>query len=327
MPRETPEELRQLACWQEGILTSGQAQRGGLTGDTIRSRVRQGRWQRIHLGVYATFSGQPSRLAILWAAVLRAGEGAVLSYDTAAELYGLADQQSEPIHLTLPGGRRIARIPGTVLHLSERAGPARHPALAPPRTRLEETVLDLANSAANLDASYGWITQAVGRRLTTPRRLRAAMDERSRLRWRDELAEVLTADLAGIHSVLEYRYERDVERRHALPRGVRQARTKLRGRTEYRDVLYEEYAVAVELDGRTAHPGDTRWRDIRRDNAAATENVLTLRYGWLDVRQQPCLTAAEVTHVLRGRGYRGGQACSLACPVPPPPPLPPVALR
>jgi hypothetical protein len=73
-------------------------------------------------------------------------------------------------------------------------------------------------------------------------------------------------------------------------------------------VLYEQYAVAVELDGRAAHPGDLRWRDIRRDNAAAADGVITLRYGWLDVSQRPCLVAAQVTECSASAGTPAADA-------------------
>ena len=46
--------------------------------------MRSGRWQRLQRGVYATFSGEPTRQTALWAALLRAGPGAVLSHQTAA---------------------------------------------------------------------------------------------------------------------------------------------------------------------------------------------------------------------------------------------------
>jgi hypothetical protein len=85
--------------------------------------------------------------------------------------------------------------------------------------------------------------------------LRDAMAQRTRMRRRDDLATALVADWDGVHSSLEHRYLRDVERPHALPRGIRQARARRGRRTQYGDVLYDEYAVAVELDGRAAHPG------------------------------------------------------------------------
>ena len=85
-------------------------------------------------------------------------------------------------------------------------------------------MLDLVSVARTADDVYGWVTRAVGRRLTTEARLREAMELRGRLRWRRELAEALAADAAGVHSVLEHRYLRDVERPHRLPRAARQAR-------------------------------------------------------------------------------------------------------
>jgi hypothetical protein len=312
---DLPQELLELAHFQDGVLTTSQAIGGGLTNAILEHRVRRGSWQRLHTGVYAVFSGEPGRRAVLWAAVLRGGPGAMLSYHTAAELAELIDRPAPVIHLTVPADRRVDKFRGVIVHRSDRIDQARHPVMTPPRTRIEETVLDLAGSATTLDDAYGWVTRAIGRRLTTQERLRDAMALRTRMRWRNALAPALTADADGVHSVLEYRYVRGVERPHALPRGIRQARVRRSGRTQYRDVLYEEYDLAVELDGQAAHPGDTRWLDIRRDNAAAVDGVLTLRYGWLDVSQHPCLVAAQIVQVLRRNGYVGGRGCSPTCPV------------
>jgi hypothetical protein len=315
MTRDLPHQLSELAQCQAGVLTRAQAMRGGLTTGIIESLHASGRWQRLQFGVYATFSGPLPRQAVLWGAVLRAGPGALLSYQSAAELDHLIDEPADRIHLTIPLSRRVEPMPGILVHRSGRAGQARHPVLAPPRTRIEETVLDLAEVATNLDDVCGWVTRAVGRRLTTTSRLAAAMGQRERMRWRPELAELLSPDLAGVNSVLEYRYLRDVERPHGLPRGTRQARVQRGSRTEYRDVLYDDYGVVVELDGRVAHPDETRWRDDRRDNAATADGLATLRYGWLEVRQHPCLVAAEVARTLGRRGFRGARPCGPACPV------------
>jgi hypothetical protein len=308
-----PRELRELTEFQQGVLTRAQAIRGGLSEDTIRARLAQLRWQRLSTGVYFTSAGRPPRAAALWGAVLRAGPEAMLSHVTAAEVTGLTDEPGELIHLTVPIDRQVSTIPGVLVHRSRLAGMKLHPVLTPPQTRIEETVLDLAGTATRLDDAYGWITRALGRRLTTQDRLRTALEGRGRLRWRADLAEVLSPDRAGVHSVLEHRYGRDVERPHGLPRGTRQARIRRGRRTEYRDVLYEDYGVAIELDGREGHPGDSRWRDIYRDNAAAADGILTLRYGWLDVRQRPCQVAAQVSQALRSRGFPGARPCLPGC--------------
>jgi very-short-patch-repair endonuclease len=312
---DLPTVLARFWDEQGGVVARGQVLEAGLAKDLIYSRIRSGRWQRLHPGVYAMFSGEPSREARLWAAVLHAGAGAMLSHHTAAELWKLADDVNPLIHITVPGERRVSQRPGISVHLSARASAALHPARNPPRTRVEETVIDLWESARSLDDAVGWVTRALGRRLTTQDKLREAVEARMRVRRRRQLSELLSPDAAGIHSVLEYRYVRDVERPHGLDGAKRQARSRRDGRNEYRDQLYAEYSTAVELDGRIAHPGDTRWRDIRRDNAAAASGITTLRYGWSEITTTPCLVAAEIAEVLRAQGHRRAHPCSPGCPV------------
>jgi hypothetical protein len=247
--------------------------------------------------------------------VLYAEPGAVLSHQTAAALASVIDVPGDLIHVSIPADRRVSPTPGLVLHISRRAREAVHPARLPPQTRIEETVLDLVDAAQTVDGAVGWITRALGRRLTTQARLRDALAQRLRIRWRRELTELLSPDLAGLMSALERRYHRQVERPHGLPAGARQARARRGNRTEYRDVLYEQFATCVELDGQLAHPSEARWRDIRRDNSVAADGGVTLRYGWLDVTAQACETAAEVDRALRQRGFAGGRPCGPGCPV------------
>ncbi len=245
--------FEELVRRQHGVLTRQQAYAAGLTKAQVEARVRGGRWQRLTGRVFATFTGPPPRAAVLWAALLRAGRGAVLSHETAAELQGLTDGPAAAIHLIVPSGRRIAPAAGTVVHLRARAVAARHPTRLPPQTRVEETVLDLTQRAGTLDEALAWITRAIGRRLTTVQRIGQAMGRRAKLRWRGELRAALDDVASGCHSLLELRYLRDVERRHGLPAGERQAVRPRRGGRWYDDVHYRGYHVRVELDGRAAH--------------------------------------------------------------------------
>jgi hypothetical protein len=313
--RELPRNLDELATRQRGIMTRAQLLQASISSDLIKSRLRLGSWQRVYPGVYATFSGELSREAQVWAAVLYAGPGALASHRTAAELAGLVDEPSSMVHVTVPANRRVQKQPGIVFHLSKKASKAAHPSRLPPQTRIEETVLDLWDATRDLDAAVGWVTRAFGRRLTTQGQLLRALSSRHRIRWRAQLAQLLNPDSAGIHSVLEYRYVRDVERPHRFPAATRQAPSRLGGRSLYRDTLYEAYKTAVELDGRVAHPGDSRWNDIHRDNAAATAGISTLRYGWLEVTTTPCEVAAQIAAALAERGYTLARPCSPACPV------------
>ena len=261
------------------------------------------------------FNGPPPRASWLWAAALRAGDGAVLSHQTAAELHGLIDSPAETICVTVPSTRRVM-APGVVIRISGRVAEARQPGPEPPRTTVEETVLDLIQLARTFDDVCGWITRACGRRLTTEAKLRAALELRKKMRWRLEVDTVLVAAGDGIHSVLEYRYLRDVERAHGLPPSRHQVRVVIGGRAVYRDAYYDEYQVAVELDGRVAHPDEERWRDGRRDTQAGAQGVYTCRYTWRDVYAHPCETALLQAQILRRHGWRGTpRPCSEGCPV------------
>jgi len=283
----------------------------------IKFRIRSRRWQQVHPGIYATFTGVPGRNALFWAAVLSAGPAAVLSHETAAELLRLTDKAADSIHVSIPRHRHVAAVSGVSIHRSVRAVEAALGYSNPPRTTVEETVLDLTQTAVTFDDVCGWVTRAFARELTDETRLRAAMKSRSRLRWRADLNELISAAANGDHSVLEFRYDRDVERAHGLPEPIRQVPfVGPDGRRGRRDRVYREYGVVVELDGRLAHPIESQWKDKARDNAAAADGQQSLRYGWAHVKWAPCATAAEVARVLQSRGWQGRpRPCSPGCPV------------
>jgi hypothetical protein len=238
----------------------------------MRHRVRTGEWQRIQRGVYAAFSGEIPREAQLWAALLRAGPEAVLSHQTAAELYGLIKQPGALIHVTVPAASHPAesgRIPGVIVHRSRILDRTRHPVLLPPRTRVEDTVLDLIEEMDAPADRYDVICRAIGGRLTTAARLRLALRRRKRFRNRREAESALEDAGQGALSNLERWYLRGVERRHKLPIAKRQARRNVDGQSIYLDNLYEEYLVCVELDGSAAHPAGEQWADKRRSGGTS----------------------------------------------------------
>ena len=314
MPPILPDPCRELLEFQGGVISRHQARSLGLPADVIDGRLRAGAWRQLQWGVYAAFTGEPARAALLWAAVLRAGPGAALSHQSAAELDHLTSRPSPGIHVTIPEDRRVRVASGVVIHRSGRIAVARHPALLPPRTRIEETVIDLTQSARTFDEAFHWLCQACGSRLTTPERLRSALSQRSRVRHRDGLVAALTDIADSVRSNLEHRYVRRVERPHRLPVAQRQAQIEVAGGHRYLDNLYREFGVSVELDGRAAHPAHERWRDIHRDNASVGLGIVTLRYSWADVTEHACAVAAEIAVVLRQHGWAGKpRACGGWC--------------
>jgi very-short-patch-repair endonuclease len=297
---------------QCGIVDRDQAKRAGFSDRQIWHRLRSGRWQRVHEGVYATFTGPLSREARLWAALRRVGRGAMLSHETAAEVHGLIDKPasaSKTIHIIVPPRRRPVQrrsIRGVVIHRSSESQPQLPITWKLPRTRIEDTVLDLIDAAPTFQVAYGWIARAVSRDFTTVSMLRAELATRSRARYRGELAVALGESDDGVHSGLELRYARDVERAHGLPSAQRQARREIAGRAHYRDNWYSEYRVCVEVDGPAYHRDERVWKDKRRDNLnLAEDGAETFRFGPVEVTELACESAGMVAAALARNGWNG----------------------
>jgi hypothetical protein len=287
-----------------------QALRTGFTRRQIEYRLRSSTWQSVYPAVYATFSGHLSREARLWAAIRLAGEGAMLSHETAAEVHGIIDKPlGSSIHITVPCHRRPAQhrpVPGVVIHRSDQSQAQLVGPFNLPRTRAEHTVLDLVAAASTFDQAYAWIARAVSRKLVTASGLRAALADRRRVRWRNWLDEALEDAGDGVHSSLERRYVRDVERAHGLPKSQHQVRRQFGGAAHYRDNWYEAYRVVVEIDGPSYHQNEQVQRDKRRDSVnLALDDVKTHRFGPVDVTERACETAALVAATLQRSGWKG----------------------
>lgn len=312
---DLPPDCRRLINAQDSVLARSQALDLGLGAELLKKRVRGGKWQRLRRGVYATHTGQPTREAELRAALFRAGPGAILSHQTAAERLGLLPQPSSLIHISVPKGRnpsRHGKIPGVVIHRSDAIVSTRYPGGTLPCTRIEDTVLDLVRISASFDAKYDWICRAIGGRLTTAERILAALAGRGRFPGRHETELMLGYAAEGILSWLERRWAEGVERRHGLPAARRQVKVGQGTGNRYLDNLYEEYKVCVELDGRAAHPEEERRHDEARDRwNLAHHQIVTMRYRVPNLRDQAhqCETAAEIAAVLSDHGPAVARPC------------------
>lgn len=314
---EFPAEYARLLYRHGGVFSRAQAISIGFSESMIETRVRRGTWRRVFPGVYRERREALTWHGRLWAALLYAGRGAVLSHQTAAYLGGLISKPDSVVHVTVPQSRRVRRQPGLRIHRARRAGDIVLADASPPHTSVAETLLDLSEEAATFDTVYGMICDAISEGHTTEEDLLAALTVRSRLTWRDELYPMIAAAVAGDHSVLERRYTRDVERRHGLPRSARQVPFSTDdGQRGRRDRVYAHYGLIVELDGRLGHTGAAVSKDRARDRAAAVAGQQSMRFGWTEVAYQACASAAEVAGVLRIRGWGGHpHACGVGCEV------------
>ena len=78
-----------------------------MTRSCLDDGVREGRYLRIHRNVYRVASFQKSYHQRLAGAVVACGKDAVVSHQSAAQLYGWL--QTKALHISIPKSRRVAR--------------------------------------------------------------------------------------------------------------------------------------------------------------------------------------------------------------------------
>lgn len=298
---------------QFGLVTRTQALGSGVTPKAVVCHLDAGRWVRIHSGIYQTVPGREGWDVRAMAALLWAGDGALLFRASAGYACGLVRAEPDVVDVAVPAERRVRAADGVQVSRSRRLQGRADPVAWPHRVTAAHTVFDLAVGRP-IDDAIALAARALSLRVASPDDLVVALMERPRQPRRALLLEALTDVAAGSESASEVRYVRDVERAHGLPRGRRQAPV---GDGRRRDVEYEEFGVVVEIDGRIGHSAwADRQRDARRDRGAATSGRLTLRVFWTDLVPTACGLAGEVAAILTMRGWtdqprRCGPACLL----------------
>ena len=300
-----PMDWRDVAATQDGVITRRQLESDGLAPHSLRRLVNRRELAPMHRGVFLTHTGEPTWRQRAWGAVLHAEPAALWGPSALAAIGSTKKPPSNtdsPLHLAVDHTRRVATVPGTVLHRVVDLEHRVRWAASPPRVRVEEAAIDTAARAKDEFAAIAVLTDVVQRGLTTPERLSAALRHRRRLPRSRLMASVLADLTEGTDSVLEHRYLTQVERLHGLPRGRRQL--SLPGSDDVRDVVYEAARVIVELDGRAYHSvANARFTDLVRDTTALVAGHVTVRLGWGQVIGEPCRTAHLVADLLIQRGW------------------------
>ena len=174
--------LYRVAESQAGYFTAEQALGAGMDRSTLRHHARPGgRYERVRRGLYRLRHFPSSRHEHVVAAWLVLPSEAVVSHDSALELYDLSDVIPNSVHITLPREKRGQRPrPGVRFHALE------HPPGANEIRRVsgvlatspERTIVDSLEAGTQLEQIELAVGQALERGLTTPRRLRAAAARR-----------------------------------------------------------------------------------------------------------------------------------------------------
>jgi hypothetical protein len=304
---------REQVVKQDGVATTAQLATWGFSRSLVARRVRSGEWQRVFQGVVALQSGPISWRQRARAALLYTGPGAALSHRSAAYVREVLPSPGPEFHVTVPHVRTVMPQRGLVVH-RRRTMPWSGGRLR--AVEAGDALVCLVAQARSDDEVVGLLCDAV-RAGVHPDDVLERAGRWRRLRNRKLLLEVLGAVADGVESPLEYRYRRDVERAHGLPRATAQKRGRVGGRWIRADRVYVRYHVRVELDGQLAHPFGTTDDDVWRDNAVliATGDI-TLRYRWRHVAVTPCQSAVQAVGALRSRGWQGRpHPCRPDCPV------------
>ncbi len=171
-------KLFELASQQAGYFTAEQARRYGFNWDVLSYHTRTGHFLRARRGLYrlTRFPGsQHEEVIAAWLAF--DPKKAVVSHESALQIFDLADVVPSAIHLTAPRAKRSRKAPpGVKIHTAKEA-PTRRETVVRNGVRVTTPARSIADSAA-----YGTAPEQIGRAarealrrgLATPSELLAA---------------------------------------------------------------------------------------------------------------------------------------------------------
>jgi hypothetical protein len=287
LDRTVEEELARIASAAHGLATRSELLRVGVTDDEIRLRLRKGGLFRVHRGVYRVGHRAPSVEATYLAAVLAAGEGALLCGRAAAHVLGLV-KGAAPIPEIIARTQR--RIEGVRTHRS-RSLSARDATAARgiPITTVPRTLVHIS-SELSLDALARACHEAGVRYGTTPKAVEAVLARRSNNPGAKKLRRVIHGDVRVTLSKLEAHFL-ELLRNENLPLPI--TNRPAGGRRV--DCRWPDHHLTVELDSYRFHNSRHSWeRDRRREREARARGDDFRRYTYGDVVEHPRVMLDEL---------------------------------
>ena len=280
-------KVARVAVRQCGLVTWAQLAWLGFDRKTISDWVRGGYLHQVHPRVYAVGHRAPSVEADLWAAVLYAGPGAMLSHATGLWWRGLLDKQPRPLQVTTP--RRCRSLSGVKVYGRRDCERFLHKAL--PTTTVEQALLDYAATAPIERVRYALANADYHKVLDVPALQVIAGNGRA---GSTKLKNALTRHepkLARTRSPLERLFLPLCEKFGVpLPDDVN---VMIAGVLV--DAVWWQQKLVVELDGKGNH---SSWGQIQRDRSnemrLRAAGFDALRYGTLQLEEEPALVAADV---------------------------------
>jgi very-short-patch-repair endonuclease len=246
--------VRERAETQHGVVSRAQARDLGISDAAISRRTSDGLWTRVLPGVFRIAGAPQTDLQVPMAAVLWAGDGAVVSHATAARIWGIEGARERKVELWVPWPRN-PRHDLVEVHRGMRVDRADRVRVGPiPLTTPIRTLIDLSARMED-DPLLAAMEGLFKAKLCTPDRLAVRVEilRTSGRPGAGRLAELLAARSGPpLESVLEAKVWR-LLRRTGLPLPQRQHWVTLAGRRFRLDFAWPELRVGLECDGWEHH--------------------------------------------------------------------------
>lgn len=294
-----------IADAQRGRASRQQLLAAGVEPAAVKRRLRNGRLELLHRGVYGLPQTAELPLAAETAALLACGEEAVLSHHSAATLWGLRPGTARPVHVTIPGHRGCPAPEGVRVHRSLTLSPddvTLHQGL--PVTSPARTILDVAPTLTDRDVERILDEGLFALRIVTLAEVRGVIARAGKHPGRGRLRRVA---LKHRHST---RTDSPPEERllqliraAALPEPRLQAPA-----LGYRlDFFWPHLRLAVEVDAYGTHGSRSRFEaDRRRDARLLTEEgIVVVRLTEAAIDHRPFEAVALVARAIGLREAQG----------------------
>lgn len=284
--------IEELADSRDGVITLGEALRGGLTPRQVQHRVRTRQWTRLYPGVYLAGRREPDQRASTRAAVAWASSGAVASGLTAAWWWQLRDWAPAAAEVTVPRTRSRRGLADVVLR-RRNLDPVDLVVLRGlPVTALPLTVLDAAAALGN-DSGQPLVDRALQHRVSFAE-LHAAYCRSFGRHGSPWIGRVLRQAADGACSQAERVLHR-LLRGAKIDGWVANHLVLLSGIEYWIDVAFVARQLAVEVDGWAWHSDVDRFaHDRRRQNALVLAGWTVLRFTWHDLTSRPQTVIAQI---------------------------------
>lgn len=302
MTEDGVEAAVRLASEQDGVLTRAQARQCGMDRWAVGHQVEQGRWRahgRVTVAVHPLALSDDARVR---ASVWEAGERAVLDGSSALRWHGLTGF-ADSLHVLVPWPASPEPWRGSVVHSSRLWAEGdvvvvRGLAV----TRPDVAAVHAALWARSDRAAATVLAMAVQQRLAPAERLVLEAKRINRHKRRPFVLQVAHDIADGAQALSELDFTTWCRRRE-LPAPSRQVLRKgPRGRV-YLDVSWDEYGVAVEIEGAHHDAPEHAIDDALRQNQLTVDHVRVLRIPVLGLRSIPDRFMDQVEAMLRRAGW------------------------